>query len=362
MDINKNINKIISIQKYYRKYLVRKNVSQLYSKKIITNNTPINFVKYSKLLLTSDVLNTMDTIIKNINIICGCNYEIKSRIILSAFMINNYTNELLGGEMDRMDFDNIIVDYCLRIKLLFNKIKNNQINGNEYKLLIEYLYHFQTVFLQWKEQDKYRSIQNIIVSYYNRRKHIQHIKETSNNINLSIKQIMVLEDECLSLINSIVKIDPKYNIENLIDNYEDIYMNIKKTMGRILIQVRQNFNKAYLQYLIDEMNKNKTSIYNLMLETNKRLIKICNGDKNKLKKYDYFNMLKNEKFNDELRNYIIYMVNTINKKDNIHTQKEKQTWETQCVLLFNDNHYYTNLPIILLDINIHMDTIEFLYV
>lgn len=361
MDIN--INKIISIQKYYRKYLIRKNVSYLYSKKIIIdNNNPINFVKYSKLLLTRDILTCMNTIVKNINSVCKCNYKIKPRIILSAFMINNYTTELLGNKMDRMDFDNIIVDYCLRIKLLFNKIKNKQINENEYKLLIEYLYHFQTVFLQWKEQDKYRSIQNIIVSYYNRRKHIQFIKKTSNNVNKSIEQIMVLEDECLSLIKSIQKIDSNYDVNNLIDNYDKIYMNIKNTMGRILIQVRQNFNKAYLQYLIDEMNKNKTSIYNLMLETNKRLIKICNGDKNKLKKYDYFNMLKNEKFNDELRNYIIYIVNVINKKDNIHTQKEKQMWETQCVLLFDDNHYYTNLPILLLDINIHIDTVEFLYV
>jgi hypothetical protein len=357
-----DINKIISIQKYYRKYLLRKNVSNLYSKKIICNNTPINFVKYSKLLLTSDVINTMNTIIKKLNLISKCNYEINSRIILSALMINNYTIELLRSEMDRMDFDNIIIDYCLRIKLLFNKINNNQINGNEYKLLTEYLYHFQTVFLQWKKQDKYRSVQNIIVSYYNRRKHIQHIKNTHKNIDSSIKQIMVLENECLSLLNSIQKISPGYDIENLIDNYETIYINIKKTMGRILIQVRQNFNKAYLAYLIEEFKKNKLSIYNLMLDTNKRLIKICNADKNKLKKYNYFNMLDNEKFNEELRNYIIYMVNIINNNDHTRTEQEKKTWETQCVLLFNDNHYYTNLPILLLDVNIHMDTVEFLYV
>lgn len=347
--------KAIIIQTYYRKYIIKKNILFLFNKGII--NTSLNFIKYSKLLLNKEVINSMNKILLLFNKINNKTYQIKPRIILSAFMFNNYTLELIGS--DANDMDNLLIEYSKRINLLFIKLKENILTQNEYILLHSFLNDYEFLFEQWKEQDKYRSIQNIIISYYNRREHIKYIKNTTNDIDL----IDPLQQECELLLNSIYKIDKTYNIENLKENYVDIFINIKTTMNKLLTDIRKQFNTAYIKFLSDELNTgNKAVIFNLIIETNQHILKIVpkkmtNSIEKKLNTYKYLQLLEDGKFNDTLRNYLIFMVDTIMNCDAPVNDNDNKTWKSQCTLLFNDDNYIYNLPILLLDINMRIDRI-----
>lgn len=342
--------KAIMIQRYYRAHILR---SKLHLTKTfdLTNQQNMEFNNYKLIMLNKSLIKQFDDFLNRLNILFAPRIELTSKSLLAAFMIAHFPNELIGHSIDRMIVDNVMCDISV---VIVANIVNNTMSYNDFKKFHTLLGDYKVISEQWLTLDKNRTIQNIIISYYNRRIHIESITDVTEQTE-NIKHS--LDKECLELLSSIKLIDSSYNIAYLVENYKTIYNTIKLGMNQLYNQVKGNFKKVFCDYLIDEfMNKSNINIiYDLINETNERLLTIVPPHlvhklTNILTVYQFTDILLESDWNSQLINYfkfILDMLALINKPCNE---------VINLIRLMVGNNYY-DIPIILLDINHIIDDI-----
>ena len=348
--MNKNI---IFIQRYYRIWKLKNNLKIINSFNLLK---PLdNFETFKELIMNQTLLAHVKDFICKLNYCFTTKTTITNKIFVTIFMIYNYPNNFLGDVKDRHFTDNILYDCCVNI---INMIQ--QFDDFKYKdimLFQDKLINFMIIFKEWKNMDKNRTIQNIIISYYNRMKHIENIQIETNNTQQNEIIIASLKEECNDLLGSIKMIDPSYNINYLVDNYEAIYKKIEFVMNQLFYSVKHNFQTVYYEHLVSEF-KNKANIniiYNLIQETNERLLLICPDNikeqvKNKLKSYKYINIMLENKWTNGMVSYIKFILDTLNLLSN--------NTMLNCinkVASMIGKDYVNILPLILIEINSIID-------
>ena len=171
-----NINdfQIRRIQRLLRKNNILKNTCNLLKLNLTEKSKTLDFNEFTSLIMDKEVINIVDKFILSLK-----NYKknnINSKIFLTSFLINCYPDQLLGKNIDH-PVDINILDWS---KHLIEKI-NDLNKSKEIDKFCLLLNNFNTIFNQWKILDKSRSIEAIIISYYNRSKHIEKI-ESENKL------------------------------------------------------------------------------------------------------------------------------------------------------------------------------------
>jgi hypothetical protein len=339
--IDKNLRSIIIIQRYYRIYKINKIIKKIMKYKLFIEN---DFNKYKKIMMNKELINDVNILMKWLKITTN------TKIFLTAIMIYNFSDGILGNIKDRHPIDIILLNNI-------NALVNSMFDINTYQKLRNFINHiiiFEELFNEWKSMDVNRTIQNIIISYKHRQDHIKYIND--NNINESID---VLNKECDIMLKTILNIDSTYNIDYVKNNYNEIYDAINITTHKMENEIKSNFMKAYIDYLFYEFSNNNdlNIIKNLILETNKRIIlcvpnSIKNTIKNKLNQYNYDEMLLENDWSDNFNNYFKFIIDTViccDKKNSCDINIVKSLYQMV------GNNYHHNVSYILVHINMLID-------
>lgn len=350
-------NHIIKIQRYYRSYLIKRKLS-LVKDYNLKNIHVDDFNGFTKVIRNKNLIKTVTSLIDSFNNIYQPKNNINARIILTAYLVKKYPDDLLGIIKDRHPLDLQFLEWCNKLVELLDDYKNHTFD--DLKKLHNFMINFNIIFNHWKTNDKNRTVQNIIVSYYNRMKHLEYVKDEELEPTQKQNIINTLTRESYSLLGQIRYIDATIDIEYVQNNYELIYENIKKGMDEILKSVSKNFKVSYLQMLIDEFSKsNKKIIYDLMLETNQRLINIA-PDKykqsiiNKFNSFDYTKLLITDNWSEDLHSYLLFTIDTVLVYSAPEDDAENVKWQNDMKALIT-SEYLVSLPVILVEINNKID-------
>lgn len=350
---------IIKIQRFYRIFKVNENI-KIFNKYDLKCPTKKTFNEYTKIMRNKNVINSVNFILNRLNNLFEKKINIKPQYILTAFLIKNFNEDILGPINNRHPSDVYIYQWSVKLVQIFTK-ENNTLN--ECKLLHIYLNNYNSVFENWKEVDKSRTIQNIIVSYYHRQEHLNYIKNEEMNNEQKSNIINELEQESYNLLISIKQIDKEFDIENLKHNYKEIYEKIQTSMNKIYGSISREFKKAYLEILIDEFkNDNNSIIYKLIIETNNRILtlspkKYKSSIMDKLNSYNYTDILLNKSI--VIKEYFEFIIDTLivlsAPKDDINNTQWKL--ELNYIIGQIEKNYTKIIPTLLIEINNKIDYI-----
>lgn len=349
---------IIKIQRFIR---IKKlnDLFNLFEKNNLYKSIDISFDEFTKIITSKKTLCVVDEIINNLSKLSQKKINIKPQIILTGFLVRNFPNDIIGKYKDRHPIDTVLLEWCTKLVKVFKKSNKY----NDYNLLSTFIINYNEIFINWKNIDKNRTIQNIIVSYYNRMEHLEKLSEEEMNNDAKDEIKKTLEDETKNLLTNILLIDPEFDIKYLKSNYKKIYDDIKNNMSKIYNAISVSFKKAYLDYLVENFKDgNNEIIYNLILETNKRIVTLAperykNSIKLKFESFNYNNMLIYEELYTFI-NYFKFLFDTIinlssSDSDNIHIFNELINKINQT----KDDNYYYIIPLSLIESNNKIDEI-----
>jgi len=355
-----NEKKIIKIQRLYRSNKIKKLWKNILLNFDLNNLDKKNFFSFTKILRNSKLINDVSNFIVELNKIDTC--EIKSKILLTSFLICNFPDDIIGNEKNRTLFDSEIYSWSLKLSILMLELTDEN-NYFKIKKLINFINCFDLIFEKWKEFDKNRTIQNLVISYNYKMEHLEHIQnsnETNENDENYQLSINYLESAAEEILTNIITIDKEFNIEYLKNNYKLVYENIKTGMEEIINSVMINYRKGYLEMLISEMNKdNYQIIFDLINETNKRVIDISpekykNSIVENFNNYDYLELLLMNNWTDELIAYFNFLIDTVIIYCPPEDDNENIEWKN-VINTFYDKEFSIGISSLLVEINIKID-------
>ena len=311
------------------------------------------FEEFNKVILKKEVLSTANELCVSLE-----NYKkglhLNPKILLSVFLINTYSNELLGTDEIRNEYDNQLTDIVKDLINIFDK-------NNDIKILWDKLKEYKIIFLRWKDIDKMRAIESIITSYYYRREHLLTFndkEDTEENYNMKKE----LENQCSNLINYIKDIDKNFNTDILESNYKEIFNLIQINKENIKKTIITQFKKAYYDMICSELSKGDLSLcHQLLMEIKSRLVIITPSNDiekfNDLLNPDYLtDILCNYGFIDEVKEIVLFITNLIIKLDAPINDVANLNWKSSIIELMKGN-FNKNFPLILIQIEEHIDII-----
>lgn len=353
-----NINdfQIRRIQRLLRKNNILKNTSNLLKLNLTEKSKTLDFNKFTSIIMDKEVNNVVNKFIlslknyKNINI--------NSKIFLTSFLIKCYPDQLLGKNIDH-PVDINILDWS---KHLIEKI-NDLNQSKEIDKFCLLLNNYNTIFNQWKMLDKSRSIEAIIISYYNRCKHIEKI-ESENKLTAEEKVAVIneLNMQKEEVLKNIKYIDPTFNINYFKENYESVYKNINISYQKMNIEIANTMKKAYYDMLVDDINnENLLPIAEVMVEISKRILTLIPEKKRekfaeKLNIEIIVNLISDKEWTNELKEYIKFITETVFMLGAAQDDNENKLWLNQVNEKMQDE-YNKNLPLIIIQIQEKLDRI-----
>lgn len=288
------------------------------------------------------------------------NLLIKPRILLTMYIINQYPTDLLGEMKEWQDIDTELYQICQNtIEIL--ESENNLENIS--KVLKVYLEKFMT----WSNFDKDRSIEQLIISYYNRSTHINNILNGTNaskKMGFEQEHDMMgeLERQRSELLRMMVTIDPTFNAKYFKENYIQVYNDIMKARNEMSIRVKNVMKKAYYDMLCEDVKKgDMMSCFNQIKEIGKRLSVMC--PKNMVSSFEQrfsddnlTTILLVPEFTSDIKSFIKFMVDFTILIDAPVNDEDNQKWSDEINSLVNNKFCY-NFPKILIQISEHIDTV-----
>ena len=361
----------IKIQRYYRCYKIKNIWNNIITNYDLTNKNKSEFFSYTKIIRDKNLIVLVNEFIDKVNKIKynnnkdNNNNKINSRIFLTSFLISNFGEDLLGNKKDWNVLDTEIYLWSNKLISLLDDLQSNN-NYNKLVMLDTFMNSYNLIFNHWKNCDKDKTIQNIIISYHNNQKHIEYIKDSdynndNNDINIQ-ESILYLEQNQTKLLKNIKLIDKDFKIDYLIKNYEQIYNNIILGMENLINNISSKFKKVYTDTLVKELEESdNTMIYDLIQDTNKRLINIIpeqikTSVSKKLNQYNFLELLSDFNWSSELINYIKFILDTLIILLETKNEVQNIAWKNEIITLF-EKPYIQIFPYILVEINKKIDKI-----
>jgi hypothetical protein len=355
-DYEKNI---IKIQRSYRLYTLKKRWKEILLNFDLNNIEEKNFFFFSKMLRDKKLLNNVNTFLNKLNIIKNC--EINQRVLLTSFLITNFHSDLLGTEKERNQLDKEILNWSKKLNQLLVELTGEKIYHNILKL-INFMNCYNMFFNEWKNFDKDRTIQNIIISYYHKREHIKYVEDSTKDTDKNDEVLQYLNNELKLLESNILIIDKNFDIEYLENNYVEIFNNIKNGITEIMNKIEINFKKSYLDLLIKESNEdNYQIILDLINETNDRILlltpdKYKNSISKKINSFDYLNIILQKDWSDDIINYLDFIIDTVIIYCPPEDDEGNIEWKNLINTLF-DKEFNVGISSLLVEINNKIDYI-----
>ena len=233
-----NRNNIIKIQRYYRVYSLKKKIIKLKEFKLCKTK---NFGELSVLLKNKKVIEQMSLVLNSFDKFSCIPLNTKPQVILLAYIVQKFPVDVIGHNKDRHPIDKELLKNSIKIVSLLENF--DELNYYTCVSINKFIKNFCELFTFWKNMDKNRTIQNIIISYHNRREHLEYLEKEEMNEDQKNKMKNSLNNECKVLVSQIKTIDANFDIEYLKNNYKELYLNIEKTMTEMYKQISINFKK-----------------------------------------------------------------------------------------------------------------------
>ena len=284
--------------------------------------------------------------------------SIKPKIIVTSYIINYFPNEILGSNENKHPIDVNLINLA---KNMLTSIDSGKIND-----IWDSMRNFNIASLQWFEMDKERSIEQMIISYHNRSKHIDYIKEKQMDFEQQMDMVNEVERERTTIINCIKQIDNNFDVEFLKENYEKISYHITKSREEISKTLATNMKRAYFNMLYKDIsNGEMMSTFNEVKAIAERLLAICPSKrvesfKKKFTDDVLLNLLSEPCFTDSLVGFINMILDYITIMDAPINDEANKEWKQHINKLMTTNipdEYSENLPRILIEIEEHLDTL-----
>ena len=345
------------IQHCYFLYNFRKKLSKFRKMELTVLGQSLPFDEFSKVIRKKNILDTSLELIKSIR--TKDKLKLSSRILLTIYLINFYSEELLGKESERYPIDNNICQWTKKII--------NQLEMAEYKKyhdlvqLWKLLHNYKLFFNNWKKIDNDRTIERIIISYHYRCEHIKKIDEHEIDNDTKLKILIKLEDEKTNLLKNIKMIDPNINIEFIKKNHDELHNNILIGRQKLTTSLGNNMKKAYYDMVSEELKKrNMKPTYDMLIEINKRVLLIVPEKRKKslMKKLNQNSIIECLTFewNDNIIEYLNMIIDLIIMLSAPIDDSTNLQWKHEFIQLCNQD-YEENLPKILIQIEEKLDRI-----
>ena len=324
----------------------------------------VDFGKFSKLIRQKDVIIITEKFIKSIGDI-----KLEPKVLLTSLLLLFFREDLVGQDDQMNNIDKSLVQWVNEIT---DKICNLKNELSSISKLIILFNNFQIIFNQWKDYDKSKLIESILISFNNRCEHIEKIKNGNDDtifkdLNSSSKEEMlaVLEEQKNDLLKQIKLTDPKIDIEYVKENSHQIIEQMTKSYEIMNNEVAATMKKAYYNMLCEEMeSENMLPIFDIIKDINNRLLIIV-PQKNRSsfnKKFDsnkIIEMLTSGNWSEELISHINFIIDTIFVLGAPGDDKDIKEWKNHIMSLTKDN-FSKNLPLVLIQIQEKIDRIFFL--
>ena len=347
--------KIRKVQRLFRKNRLIKENKNLIDLNLEKEGIK-DFNSFTQYIRKDNIKNAVKKYLKIFN-----NYKnglkINERILITAFMITFYPDELLGVEKHQMDKS--ILEWSEEVVKRINLLEESR----EIDKLWLLLNNYQIIFNQWKESDKSRMIESIIISYYNRCKHIEKIN-ADKKISIEEKKIVISELERMKVevLGNVKFFDPNFDVENFKENYELIYEGLQKSYEEISGQIANTMKKAYFDMLKEELSSgNVLPIAEVMTEISKRILVLVPEKRResfsqKINVEVIVELLCDKAWTNELKEYLKFICESVFMLGASGDDELNKAWLEEVSGLMNDN-YNTNLPLILIQIEEKLDRI-----
>ena len=347
--------KIRKIQRLYRKNRIIKENNNILNLKFEKEGTK-DFNTFSQYIRKENVKDAVKKYLKVIN-----NYKkglkINERIFITAYMITCYTDELLGKELHQMDKSILewSEEVVKRIKLLSE--------SKEVDKLWLLLNNYQVIFNQWKESDKSRMVESIIISYYNRCEHIEKI-EADTKISPEEKKVIIAELERMKteVLGNVKFFDPNFDVEFFKENYKMVYEGLQMSYEKITGQIANTMKKAYFDMLKEELAGGRVlPIAEIMTEISKRILVLVPERRResfakKINVEVIVDLLCDREWTKELKEYLQFVCESVMMLGAECDDEENKKWIENVNVLMQEN-YNENLPLILIQIEEKLDRI-----
>ena len=116
--------------------------------------------------------------------------------------------------------------------------------------------------------DKHRTIEKIIISYYNRNNHLKVLLEDKKmGEEQREDSIIEIKKQMKGMLNDIRIIDPNFDITYLENNIDLVYNRIKEGWMEISKNIGNTVKKAYYDFVQESLQKGDSKpTYKLLLE------------------------------------------------------------------------------------------------
>lgn len=284
---------------------------------------------------------------------------IKPRIIITAYIMNYFPNEILGANENRHPFDINMINLA---KNMIDTLESGKINE-----IWEAMRDFNIVSSKWFEMDKERSIEQMVISYYHRSKHMDYIKEKQMDFEQQMDMIKEVERERTTITNCIKQIDNNFDVQFLRDNYEKIFNHITKSREEISKTLVTNMKRAYFNMLYKDIsNGEMMSTFNELKAIAERVLAICppkrlESFKKKFTDDVLLNLLSEPAFTTPLVGHINMIIDYITIMDAPVNDQSNKEWKAHINNLMSQDMsqdtFNENLPRILIEIEEHLDNL-----
>lgn len=344
------------IQRHFRKSRIFLHNNKFLNLKLSENAETSDFDKFSKYIRNQEVISITNDYIKSFSNYKN-DFKLNSKVLISAYLFSTFNEELLGKEQHPMDKG--ILDWSDEVIKRIAGLSNSK----EIDKLWLLLNNYEAIFSQWKLNDKSRMVESIIISYYNRSKHIEKI-DTDEKLNDAEKEVVknqLIEDR-LRILGHIKFIDPEFNVEYFIENYEEVYNSMNKAYENMACQIGNTMKKAYFDMIKEEIRSdNMLPIAELMTEISKRILILIPEKRRekfaeKISVNVIVNLISEKSWTKELVEYIRFICESVYMLGASCDDEENKKWLADVNNLMSEN-YEENLPLILIQIEEKLDRI-----
>ena len=349
------------IQHFYRVYKFNTYLKKFRNLDLQALASTIKFIDFTKVMRKKEILKGSNEFLQNFSKLLNNKITVNSKIMLSGYLINYYADELLDKPDNRHPVDKGILEWSQELIKLIEETE--YISILNVRRLGLFLNNFNIIFNQWKTMDKSRTIERIIVSYYNRSEHIDVIKkETTLETTQKNEMIQELEKQRQQLVYDILLIDPDFNTEYFKENYKKIYDDMKQSWEKVLKSTGNVMKKAYYDMVSQEIkNGNSKPLYDLLMEISKRIL-IVTPEKRKDSLTEKLNgdniseLLSYGDWNEDLIKHIKFLADIIIMFSAAVDDKENLEWKKS--LDFIEKYdYIEKLPLVLIEMEEKLDKI-----
>lgn len=320
----------------------------------------LSFNQFKKIILDKKLLEETKDMLYALN-----NYkkgiDLNPRLLITIYLIVNYSDEFLGEANDRHFSDTEILLMSQEMYLSINSCNETNVSTfwNQY-------HNYTCAFKNWIKMDKPRTIERAIVSYYYRSEHIEKINEDIKNTSESTQLIEMkqeLEKQRADILKSIKIIDRSFDIEYLKDNYKLVYANLEKSWKTMITSLSTNMKKAYYDMLVEDLEKdNKINVFNLMKEIVQRVLLICPEKRKKSLETKFTEDILSDcllcsNWNMKLEETILLIIDLVILLGASIDDEENKKWKLVVINEMKIANYNETLPKILIQIEEKLDRI-----